>query len=169
MDAGSSAHRSAALRLGGAMLLLGAVAWLVVSGLHGELPAMGAEMIERARSPLWRPIHILTIVAIAVVAAGAGLVAGTLMSPRAAVLGVGFAIAEFVLPGTAEALAAATGDEAGQAVIARADAAMMIIGATSFSFQTLFGLAVAILAIATLLSDEYPRWLCAIGLAGGIV
>src|SRR4051812_44276314 len=81
------AHRAAALRLGGGMVVLGTIAWIVLSGLHGELPGTSPQVLAQAGGPLWRPIHLFTIVAIVVVAAGLALLSGTLMDPRAAAAG----------------------------------------------------------------------------------
>src|SRR5262245_41443122 len=100
------ARRAAALRLGGGMVLVGTIVWIVLGRVRGDLPGTGEEVIARAGSDLWRPIHLLTIIAIAVVASGMALLSGTLMEgraaaaghaggmiavPAAAVLGVGFA------------------------------------------------------------------------------
>jgi hypothetical protein len=51
----------------------------------------------------------------------------------------------------------------------QADLLLKVIGGTSFAFQTLFGLAVAIVASATLLSGEYPRGVCWAGVVGGVI
>jgi hypothetical protein len=183
-EAAAMAHRSAFLRLGGGMLVVGAIAWLVLSGLHGELPGTDQAAVEHVHGTPGRLVHVLTIVSIAIVAAGLSLVTGTLADPwaaalaragtmivvpSAAVLGVGFAIDGFVLAALADSYAA-TADQAMRAMdVQRADAVVMIIGATSFAFQTLFGLAVAILASSTLVSREYPTWLCWLGVIGGAV
>jgi hypothetical protein len=166
------------------MLTLGAVAWLALNGLHGELPGTAREAVERLDGALWRPIHMLTIVAIFVVAAGLALVtgaftppwafvlgrAGTMMAvPAAAVLGVGFAIDGFVLPALAEMYASAPDEAARMMHIMQADVVLHVIGATSFAYQTLFGMAIAVLAVATLLERNYPGWLCWLGLVGGVI
>jgi hypothetical protein len=185
MDAAAmSSMRATAHRLGGGLLLVGAVAWLVLSGLHGDLPGTGHERVEEALAPLWRPVHILTIVAIGVVASGLAMLGGNLVSPRAAVLGraggtiivpsgavlgVGYAIDGFVLSVLAEAHAAAPDPAAQAATVMQADLVLKVVGATSFSFQTLFGLAILLLGIATMISGEYPRWLCGLGAIGGAV
>ena len=133
MEAAAMAHRSAFLRLGGGMLVVGPIAWLVLSGLHGELPSTGQAAVE----------HVHTVVSIAIVAAGLGLVTGTLADPwaaafaragtmivvpSAAVLSVGFAIDGFVLAALADGYAP-TADQAVRAMDAqRADAVVMIIG-----------------------------------------
>lgn len=184
MDAAMTSRRAAALQAGGAMLTVGAVAWLALNGLHGELPATAREAVEHLDGALWRPVHLLTIVAIFVAAAGLAVVtgmfmepwafvlgrAGTMMAvPAAAVLGVGFAIDGFVLPALAEMYAAAP-DEAGRMMhVMQADLVLHVIGATSFAYQTLFGMAIAVLAAATLLARAYPEWLCWLGLVGGMV
>ncbi|MGH2616710.1 MAG: hypothetical protein ACRDJC_15865 [Thermomicrobiales bacterium] len=184
MEAASLARRSALLRLGGALLLTGTVAWLVLSGLHGDLPRTGQEVVEQIQGTLWRTVHMFTIVAIFIVAAGLALISATLIDPKAfalgragtmimvpaaAVLGVDFAIDGFALAALADEYASAP-DQAARAMhVMQADLMLKVIGGTSFAYQTLFGLAVAILAGATLLSGEYPRWMCWLGLAGGVV
>jgi hypothetical protein len=176
--------RSAAHQLGDGLLLVGTITWLLLSGLHGDLPGTGHQEVEQALHPFWRPIHILTIVAIATVAAGLAVLAGTLAAPRAgvlgragaaflvpagAVLGVGYAIDGFVLAAVAEAHAAAS-DPAGRTMaIMQADLVLNVIGGTSLAFQTLFGLAVAMIAGAMVLSGEYPRAVCWAGVSGGAV
>jgi hypothetical protein len=182
MEATASTMRSAAHRFGGGLLLAGTISWLLLSGLHGDLPGTGHQEVTQALRPFWRPIHLLTIVAIATVAAGLAVLAGTLAAPRAAVLGragaaflvpagavlgVGYAIDGFVLAAVAEAYAAAP-DEAGRTTaLMPAGLALNVIAATSFTFQTLFGLALAMIAGATVLSGEYPRAVCRAGVIGG--
>jgi hypothetical protein len=183
MDMSASPMRADAHRLGGALVLLGAVAWIVLSGLHGALPGTGSHDLEHAAQPLWRPIHVLTIVAIAMVAAGLAMLGGLLGAPRAAalgraggafvvpagaVIGVGYAIDGYVFANLAER--AATGDQALREMVrAQADLLVQVIAATSFAFQASFGLGVALLGLATLLSAEYPRALCVLGAVGGAV
>src|SRR5919107_3719996 len=88
--------RSAAHRLGGGLLLVGAITWLLLSGLHGDLPGTRHQELAQALHPFWRLIHLLTIVAIATVAAGLAVLAGTLAAPRAT--GLGRAGAAFLVP-----------------------------------------------------------------------
>jgi hypothetical protein len=184
VDAAAMAHRAAAYRLGGGMVLLGTIAWIVLSGLHGELPGTGQEVISQAQAALWRPAHLFTIVAIVIVAAGLALLSGTLMDaraavagragamiavPAAAVMGVGFAIEGFVLPAIASAYATAPDEAARTMHLTQADLVLKVIGGTSFAYQTLFGLAIVMLAIATYLSREYPHWHCWLGMLGGAI
>lgn len=184
MDEAMTARRSATLRLGGGMLMVGAAAWLILSGLRGELPGTGQEAVEQIQGEFWRPVHIFTIVSIAVVAAGLALLSGTLKNSRAAtighagamiavpagaVLGVGFAVDGFGLAALAEAYAAAPDEAMRQMHVAQADLALKFVGATSYSFQTTFGMAVGIIATATIVSNEYPRWLCLLGAVGGVL
>lgn len=166
------------------MVMLGTIAWLILNGLRGELPGSGVAIVEHVHAASWRLTHILTIVAIAITAAGLALLSGTLMDARAAalghagamiavpsgaVLGVGFAVEGFALSALADAYSAAP-DEAARAMhLMQAELTARFINGTSFSFQTLFGLAVAMLAAATLLSREYPAWLCWLGIAGGMI
>jgi hypothetical protein len=181
MDA-MAAMRADALRLGGGLICAGTLAWLVLGGLHGELPSTGHRDVEAALLPLWREIHILTIVAIALVAAGLALLGGMLAAPRAAVLGrlgtalvvpagavlgVGFAIDGFVLSGLGDLYRAAPNDSARQMALMQTDMILRVVRATSYSFQTLFGLAAAVIALAMLVSAEYPPLLCGLGLLGG--
>lgn len=178
------ARRSAALRFGGGMVLIGTIAWLILYGLHGDMPGAGQQVVEQAGDGLWRPIHLLTIVAIVIVASGLALLSGTLMEPRAfavghagamiavpaaAVLGVGFAIDGFVLSALAEAYAAVPDEAARTMHVMQADLLLHVIGATSFAYQTLFGLAIVMLSIATYFSREYPHWHCWLGMIGGAV
>jgi hypothetical protein len=51
----------------------------------------------------------------------------------------------------------------------QADMILRVVRATSFAFQTLFGLAAVVLAAAMLVSAEYPRWVCGLGLLGGML
>lgn len=135
------------------------------------------------RRPFWREVHLLTIVAIALVAAGLAVLGGTLAAPRAAVLGhlgtalvvpagavlgVGFAVDGFVLAGLADAYRSAPDPSTQQMVLLQADMVLRVVRATAFAFQTLFGLAATVLAAALLVSAEYPAWLCALGLVGGV-
>jgi hypothetical protein len=184
VDAAAMARRAAALRLGGGMVLVGTIVWIVLGRLRGDLPGTGAEVIARAGSELWRPIHLFTIVAIAVVASGVALLAGTLMDgraaaaghagamiavPAAAVLGVGFAIEGFVLEALAR-MAAMAPDEAARVMhVMQADLVLKVVGATSFAYQTLFGLAIVLLSVATYRSREYPHWHCWLGMIGGAI
>ncbi len=176
--------RTMAQRLGGGVLVVGTLAWLLLGGLHGDLPGTGHHDLAEATRPFWRALHILTIVAIALVAAGLALLGSMLVAPRAAVLGrlgmalvvpagavlgVGFAIDGFVLAGLADAYRAAPDASARQMALLQADMILRVVRATSFAFQTLFGLAVAVLAAAMLVSAEYPRWLCGLGLLGGML
>jgi hypothetical protein len=182
MNGASAPGRLCSLRLGGGMVMLGGVVWLILSGLHGALPGAASEAVAHVEGMPWRLVHILTVVAVAMVAAGLAALAMTFMAPRAAVLGragasfavpaaavlgVGFAIDGFVLAGIADAYAAdpAMRDQR----LMQAEMVLLMIGATSFAFQTLFALAVTLLAAATLDSGEYPRWLCLLGLAGGAI
>ena len=178
------AHRAVALRLGGAMVLVGTIVWFLLSRLHGDLPGTGQAVIEQARAASWRPAHIVTIIAIVFVASGLALLSGTLRDaaaaaigqagamiavPAAAALGVGFAIEGYVLAALADAYAMAP-DEAARAMhVMQADLVLKVIGATSFAYQTLFGLAIVILSIATYRSREYPHWHCWLGMIGGAI
>jgi hypothetical protein len=49
----------------------------------------------------------------------------------------------------------------------QANLVLTVMGGTSYAFQTMFGLAVAFMAAATLASGEYPKWLCWLGLLAG--
>lgn len=182
MDAAAMARRQAPLRLGGGMVLVGTVAWIILSGLHGDLPGAGLPALEAARATTWRPIHLFTIISIVVLASGVALLSGTLMNPRAmavghagamiavpaaAVLGVGFAIDGFVIPALAQGYATAPDDAMRMMHVMQADVLLHVIGATSFAYQTLFGLAIVLLSIATYLSREYPHWHCWLGILGG--
>lgn len=184
MDATAMARRQVPLRLGGGMVLVGTVVWLILSRLHGDLPGAGEQALEAAQAALWRPSHLFTIVAIAVVASGLALLSGTLMDtramavghagamiavPAAAVLGVGFAIDGFVLSALSRAYATAPDEAARMMHVMQADLLLYVIGATSFAYQTLFGLAIVLLSIATYLSREYPHWHCWLGMLGGAI
>ena len=84
-------------------------------------------------------------------------------------MGVGFAIEGFVLPGLAEAYHMA-GDETAKAMhMTQAELVLQVVGGTSFAYQTLFGLAIGVMAIATYRSREYPHWHCWLGMLGGAV
>jgi hypothetical protein len=166
------------------MVLLGTVVWIGLSGLRGAIPGAASEVLAQASAAHWRPVHLFTIVAIVVVAAGLAVLSGTLQNPSAAivghasamiavpaaaVMGVGFAMEGFVLPGLAEAYRMA-GDETAKAMhLTQADLVLHVVGGTSFAYQTLFGLAICIMAIATYRSREYPHWHCWLGILGGAV
>lgn len=166
------------------MVLGGTVAWLILTGLRGALPGASAEVLVQAAAAHWRLAHLFTILAIVIVAAGLALLSGTLMNPvaasaghasamiavpAAAVMGVGFAIEGFVLPGLAEAYRLA-GDEAAKAMhLAQADLVLQVVGGTSFAYQTLFGLAIGVMSYATYRSLEYPHWHCWLGMLGGAI
>jgi hypothetical protein len=164
--------------------MLGTVVWIVLAGLHGALPASAPDALAQARGAQWRPIHILTIVSISLVASSMALLSGTLMEARAAVvgrvgamiavpagavLGVGFAIGGFVLSGLAESYATAPDDAARAMHVTQAGLIVQVISGTSLAFQTLFGLAILVLSVATFLSREYPHWHCWLGMAGGTI
>lgn len=181
MDAAAT-RRAAMLRVGGGMVMAGTALWLALSGLRGALPGNGQDLIATIEHPGWRLVHICTIIAIVVLASGVALLAGMLMNawsaalghagamiavPAAAVLGVGFAVEGFVLGALSDAYAAAPDRAARQMHVVQADLVLQVVGATSFAYQTLFGLAIAILSIATWLSREYPRWHCWLGIFGG--
>jgi hypothetical protein len=184
MDDASRQHRAATLRFGGGMVLGGTVAWIVLTGLRGALPGTPVEVLAQAQAAHWRPAHLFTIVAIVIVAAGLSLLSGTLMNPiaasaghasamiavpAAAVMGVGFAIEGFVLPGLAEAYRTA-GDEMAKAMhLGQVEVVLLVVGGTSFAYQTLFGLAIGVMAFATFRSDEYPHWHCWLGMLGGAI
>lgn len=184
MESASGQQRAAVLRFGGVMVLGGTIAWIVLSGLRGALPGAPAEVLVQAQAAHWRPLHLFTIVAIVIVASGLALLSGTLMHPvaasaghasamiavpAAAVMGVGFAIEGFVLPGLAEAYRLA-GDEAARAMhLGQAGLVLQVVGGTSFAYQTLFGLAIGVMAFATFRSDEYPHWHCWLGMLGGAI
>jgi hypothetical protein len=184
MDSASQQHRAAVLRFGGGMVLGGTVVWIVLSGLRGALPGTPAEVLAQAEAAHWRPAHLFTIIAIVVVAAGLALLSGTLMNPAAAsaghasamiavpaaaVMGVGFAIEGFVLPGLAESYRMA-GDEMAKAMhLGQAEVVLLVVGGTSFAYQTLFGLAIGVMSYATFRSDEYPHWHCWLGMLGGAI
>jgi hypothetical protein len=184
MDADAATRRAFALRVGGGLLLIGTLAWLLLAGLHGDLPGTGEEVLAQASGALWRPVHILTIVAIALVATSVALLSGTLLDARAAVvgrvgamiavpagavLGVGFAIGGFVLSTLADAYAMAPDEAARTMHVMQADLVLTVIGATSFAFQTLLGVAIVVLSVATFLSREFPRWHCWLGMIGGAI
>lgn len=184
MDDAMWRHRAAVLRLGGGMVLAGTVVWIVLSGLRGALPGAPSEVLVQAEAAHWRLAHLFTIVAIVIVAAGLALLSGTLMNPAAAsaghasamiavpaaaVMGVGVAIEGFVLPGLAEAYRTA-GDEAERMVhLAQAGLVLQVVGGTSYAYQTLFGLAIGVMAYATFRSLEYPHWHCWLGMLGGAI
>lgn len=184
MDDVMRQQRAAALRLGGGMVFLGTVVWIGLSGLRGAIPGAATEVLALAQAAHWRPVHLFTIVAIVIVAAGLALLSGTLQTPSAAstgrassmiavpaaaVMGVGFAIEGFVLPGLAEAHRMA-GDEAAQAMhMAQAELVLQVVGGTSFAYQTLFGLAICVMSVATYRSHEYPHWHCWLGIIGGAI
>jgi hypothetical protein len=166
------------------MVLAGTAVWIVLSGLRGALPGAPTEVLAQAQAAHWRPVHLFTIVAIVIVAAGLALLSGTLMNPvaasaghasamiavpAAAVMGVGFAIEGFVLPGLAEAYRTA-GDEMAKAMhLGQAEVVLLVVGGTSIAYQTLFGLAIAVMAYATYRSLEYPHWHCWLGMLGGAI
>jgi hypothetical protein len=173
--------RTAAHQLGGGVLLAGTITWLLLSDLHGDLPGTGHQEVEQALHPIWQPIHILTIVASATVAAGLAVMAGTLAAPRAAVLGrvgtaflvpagavlgVGYAVDGFVLADLAERVASAPDQAVRAMTVMQADLLLQVIAATSFAFQSLFGLAVAMIAGTMVISGEYPRAVCGAGDVG---
>ena len=184
MDDAVRQHRAVVLRFGAGMVLAGTAVWIVLSGLRGAIPGTPAEVLAQAQAAHWRPAHLFTIVAIVVVAAGLALLTGALMHPfaasaghagamiavpAAAVMGVGFAIEGFVLPGLAEAYRTA-GDEAARAMhLAQADLVLQVVGGTSFAYQTLFGLAIVVMSYATFRSLEYPHWHCWLGMLGGAI
>ncbi|MEZ4563019.1 MAG: DUF4386 family protein [Thermomicrobiales bacterium] len=184
MDGAMAPQRAAVLRFGGGMVLGGTVVWLLLSGLRGAVPGAPAAVLAQAGAAHWRLAHLCTIIAIVVTAAGLALLSGTLRAPAAAsaghasamiavpaaaVMGVGFAIEGFVLPGLAAASRVA-GDEAAQAMhLAQAGLVLQVVGGTSFAYQTLFGLAIAVMAYATYRSEQYPHWHCWLGMLGGAV
>ncbi len=166
------------------MVLGGTALWLVLTGLRGALPGAPAEVLAQAEAAHWRPAHLFTIVAIVIVAAGLALLSGTLMRPAAAsaghasamiavpaaaVMGVGFAIEGFVLPGLAASYRTA-GDEMAKAMhLGQAEVVLLVVGGTSFAYQTLFGLAIVVMSYATYRSLEYPHWHCWLGMLGGAI
>jgi hypothetical protein len=83
------------------------------------------------------------------------------------VIGVGYAIDGIVLAAVAEAYAAASDAAERTMALMQADWVLNVIGGTSFAFQTLFGLAIAMIAGAMVLSEEYPRAVCWAGVGGG--
>lgn len=184
MDGAMAQHRAAVLRFGGGMVLGGTVVWLILSGLRGAIPGAPAEVLAQAEAAHWRLAHLMTIIAIVVVAAGLALLSGTLKNPTAAsagrasamiavpaaaVMGVGFAIEGFVLPGVAAAYRL-TGDEMAKSMhLTQADLVLQVVGGTSFAYQTLFGLAIGVMSYATFRSDEYPHWHCWLGMLGGVI
>ncbi len=184
MNAAMQQSRPFALRLGGGAVMVGTLAWLILGGLHGALPGTGQEAVARPRDGLWQADRLFTVVAIAIVAAGLALLSGMLNGPASAsighlgamiavpsgaVLGVGIAVEGFVLAALADAYAAAPDETMRAMHVAQADLVLTFIGGTSFAFQTLFGLGLTLLASATYLSREFPRWHCWLGLAGGSV
>jgi hypothetical protein len=184
MDGAMGQRRAAVLRLGGGMVLLGTIVWIILTGLRGALPGTPAEVLVQAEAGHWRPAHLFTIVAIVIVASGLALLSGTLMNPvaasaghasamiavpAAAVMGVGFAIEGFVLPSLAAAYRTA-GDEMAKAMhLGQAEVVLLVVGGTSFAYQTMFGLAIAVMAYATFRSLEYPHWHCWLGMLGGVI
>ena len=184
MDDAMWQHRAAVLRLGGAMVLAGTVVWIVLSGLRGALPGTPSAVLAQAEAGHWRLAHLFTILAIVIVASGLALLSGTLMNPAAAsaghasamiavpaaaVMGVGFAIEGFVLPSLAGAYRMA-GDEMAKAMhLGQVEVVLLVVGGTSFAYQTLFGLAIGVMAYATFRSLAYPHWHCWLGILGGAV
>jgi hypothetical protein len=152
--------------------------------LRGALPDAAPEVLAQAQAAHWRPGHLFTIVSIVIVAAGLALLSGTLQEPSAtsvghassmiavpaaAVMGVGFAIEGFVLPGLAEAYHMA-GDEMAKAMhLTQAELVLQVVGGTSFAYQTLFGLAIGVMSVATYRSREFPHWHCWLGILGGAI
>lgn len=184
MDGASMQRRAAVLRFGGGMVLGGTIVWILLSGLRGAIPGTAADVLAQAEATHWRPAHLFTIVAIVIVASGLAMLSGTLLNPvaasaghasamiavpAAAVMGVGFAIEGFVLPGLADAYRTA-GDEMARSMhLAQAGLVLQVVGGTSFAYQTLFGLAIAVMAYATFRSLEYPHWHCWLGMIGGVI
>ena len=184
MDSAMEQRRAAILRPGGGMVLGGTIVWIILSGLRGALPGTPAEVLTQAEAAHWRPAHLFTIVAIVIVASGLAMLAGTLMRPvaasaghasamiavpAAAVMGVGFAIEGFVLPSLAGAYRTAGDDMARSMHLSQADVVLLVVGGTSFAYQTMFGLAIAVMAYATFRSLEYPHWHCWLGMFGGAI
>ncbi|WP_330633166.1 hypothetical protein [Halocatena halophila] len=101
------------------------------------------------------------------VAAAVGKLGSVFVIVASAVHGVDFAIDGFVLSALVENWEAATDPVTQETAVAQADLVLTIMGGTSFTFQTLYGLAIGTLAGATLASREYPRWLCWMGIVGG--
>lgn len=184
MDNASWQHRAAVLRTGGSMVLGGATVWIILTGLRGALPGAPAEVLAQAQAAHWRPAHLFAIAAIMIVASGLALLSGTLMHPiaasagrasamiavpAAAVMGVGFAIEGFVLPSLSGAYRTA-GDEMARSMhLGQAEVVLLVVGGTSFAYQTLFGLAIGVMAFATYRSHEYPHWHCWLGMLGGAI
>ena len=169
MEATAATMRSAAHRCGGGVLLVGTIPWLLLRGLHGDLPGTRAPGGRAGAAPVLATDPLLTIVAAARRSAArrplprsSGRAGAAVLVPAGAVLGVGYAIDGFVLAAVAEAHAAASDAAERTMALMQADLVLKVIGGTSFAFQTLFGLAIAMIASAVVLFGEYPR-----GVLGG--
>ncbi len=74
-------QRDAELWLGGALLTFGTLAWVLLSAAHGDLPGTGQEAVQHVAGQLWRPVHILTIVAFLACTGGFALLVRTIVAP----------------------------------------------------------------------------------------
>jgi hypothetical protein len=173
------------LRLGGVLVVVGALAYLGSALWHGDLPDQTTQIALQhiADRPEWHLIHLIGIVSVllwvgAFVALAYSLSRGPSwllgrMAVLAVVIGaVDYSIDGYELKNVADAWQAASAPEKEDKLLV-AEAMFGILGGTFRSFIAwLYGLPYLLLGLAVALSDEYPRWLgwvAAVAGAGAVI
>ncbi|MCK2242025.1 MULTISPECIES: hypothetical protein [unclassified Crossiella] len=158
-----------ALRVAACCAVIGSVAYLVLTLVHGFLPGTAHELAGHVLARDWRAIHLGTILAlllwvVAFTAVGSLIVAGPgalLVRLARPLLVIGFTVfaIDFALDGFGFAQLAEAGAHAELDLMFRA-----VVGSTTMLVQVLFGLAFAVWALVLLRSRRAPGWLCVLGL-----
>jgi hypothetical protein len=179
-----AAYRGA-LRLGGALIVVGSLAVFAFRLAHGDLPAADPEAALQfiSERPYYAAIHIGTIFGVLAWAGGFILLSTTLERPLATLLsrlgaasvlvGAAIFIVDFVIDGVAGQDLAAAWTAASPAaranlVLAAHTADTMIRGTSLISIVILWGLPLLLFGRAVMLED-YPAWLGWTGMVVGVV
>jgi hypothetical protein len=176
------AHR-AALRIGGACVVVGSLAVFGFRLAHGDAPAADPDAQLRfiTAHPAYAGVHLGTILGVLAWAAGFVALAGTLRHPLAGLLGrlgaasvlVGAAVfvVDFTIDGVAgqdlaRAWAAAPPAAQADLVLAARTAGTMLRGTSLTSIAILWGVPLLLFGRAVAL-EGYPAWLGWTGSAAG--
>lgn len=166
-------------KAGAVAAIIGSVAYLALSLLHGNPPIDDASKIldHVADRPWWRGVHLANILAVllwlaAVVAitstprvnAGLGRLTRAITICAAAVYAVYFSIHATGLSTVADRWADATTAERGS-LVTETNAVLTLLGSAAFTAQALLGLAILLLGLV--LRGEGPAWLGWTGVVAG--
>ncbi|MGW0522060.1 hypothetical protein [Crossiella sp. NPDC003009] len=168
-----------ALRAAAASAIIGSLAYVLLTLVHGFLPGTAHELAGHVLGRDWRAIHLGTILALllwvfaftavgSLITTGPGALLARFARPLLGIAFTVFAI-DFALDGFGFAQLAEAGAHGDHADRAQAMAGLdllfrAVVGSTTMLVQVLFGLSFAVWAVVLWRARRAPGWLCLAGL-----